>query len=117
VKGLPAAHTAPNADTNVRRCMADPPYMDEIGGLALTTSHPSTMIEKMTAIAERSEVRSLLRLDEGYVHSDVYTSPSIFELEIEQIFHRGWVYVGHESEIPANGDYVLRRIGPQSVML
>ena len=41
----------------------------------------------MTATAQSVEIRSLLRLDEGFVHSDVYTSPAIFEREIEQIFH------------------------------
>ena len=71
----------------------------------------------MTATAQSSEIRSLLRLDEGYVHSDVYTSPAIFEREMEQIFHRGWVFVGHDSEIPENGDYVLRWIGRQSVIM
>lgn len=63
------------------------------------------------------DIRSLLKLDEGRVHSAVYTSPEIFELEMEKIFHRGWVYVGHESEIAQNGDYVLRWIGRQSVIL
>lgn len=71
----------------------------------------------MTAVAQPLEISSLLRLDEGFVHSDVYASPAIFEREIEQIFHRGWVYVGHDSEIPASGDYVLRWIGRQSVIM
>ncbi len=71
----------------------------------------------MTTIARPADIRSLLRLDEGYVHSDVYTSAEIFDREMEQIFHRGWVFVGHESEIPANGDYVLRWIGRQSVIM
>jgi phenylpropionate dioxygenase-like ring-hydroxylating dioxygenase large terminal subunit len=71
----------------------------------------------MTAAAQSVEIRSLLRLDEGFVHSDVYTSPVIFEREIEQIFHRGWVYVGHDSEVPNGGDYVLRWIGRQSVIM
>ena len=71
----------------------------------------------MTTIARPLEISSLLRLDEGYVHSDVYASPAIFEREIEQIFHRGWVFVGHDSEIPAGGDYVLRWIGRQSVIM
>ena len=31
---------------------------------------------------------------------------------MERIFHRGWVFVGHESEIPAPGDFVTRHIGP-----
>jgi phenylpropionate dioxygenase-like ring-hydroxylating dioxygenase large terminal subunit len=63
------------------------------------------------------DVNSLLRLDEGLVHSDVYTSPEVFDLEMEKIFHRGWVYVGHESEIPQPGDYMLKWIGSQTVIM
>ena len=33
------------------------------------------------------------------------------------IFHQGWVYVGHASEIPQPGDYRLARIGQQSVIM
>jgi phenylpropionate dioxygenase-like ring-hydroxylating dioxygenase large terminal subunit len=63
------------------------------------------------------DVNSLLRLDEGLVHSDIYTSPEIFNLEMEKIFHRGWVYVGHDSEIPQPGDYMLKWIGAQTVIM
>lgn len=71
----------------------------------------------MTETTQRRDVHPLLKLDQGFVHSDVYTSPDIFELEMENIFERGWVYVGHDSEIPENGDYVLRWIGRQSVIM
>jgi phenylpropionate dioxygenase-like ring-hydroxylating dioxygenase large terminal subunit len=63
------------------------------------------------------DINSLLRLDEGLVHSDVYSSPEVFELEIRKLFHEGWVYIGHESEIPRPGDFVRRWIGRQSVIL
>lgn len=73
----------------------------------------------MTATSGRRpvDVSGLLRLDEGLVHTDVYASPEVFGLEMEKIFHRGWVYVGHESEIARPGDYVLRWIGEQSVIV
>ncbi|HMN80065.1 MAG TPA: aromatic ring-hydroxylating dioxygenase subunit alpha [Burkholderiaceae bacterium] len=35
---------------------------------------------------------------------------------METLFHRGWTFVGHTSEIPRTGDYVLRRIGRQNVV-
>jgi phenylpropionate dioxygenase-like ring-hydroxylating dioxygenase large terminal subunit len=72
---------------------------------------------KETNAAGRIDVNTLLRLDQGLVHSDVYTSPKVFDLEMEKIYHRSWVYVGHESEIPEPGDYVLRWIGTQSVIM
>ena len=71
----------------------------------------------MAPTTKAIDVNSLLRLDEGLVHSDVYSSPEIFDLEMDKIYHQGWVYVGHESEIPEKGDYVLRWIGTQTVIM
>lgn len=52
----------------------------------------------------------------GWVHSALYTDEAIFKLEMERIFHRGWLYVGHESEIPQKGDFRLRQMGRQPVI-
>jgi phenylpropionate dioxygenase-like ring-hydroxylating dioxygenase large terminal subunit len=51
------------------------------------------------------------------VHSSLYTEAEIFADELAQIFHHGWVYVGHTSEIPRRGDFRLRRIGRQPVIM
>ena len=48
------------------------------------------------------------------IHASLYTDPRIFADEMERIFHRGWVFVGHESEIPAPGDFVTRPIGTRA---
>jgi len=36
---------------------------------------------------------------------------------MERIFHRGWVFVGHASEIPRPGDYVTRTLGREPVIM
>jgi phenylpropionate dioxygenase-like ring-hydroxylating dioxygenase large terminal subunit len=54
---------------------------------------------------------------EDRVHGRVYTDPDIFEEELDKIFYRGWVYVGHASEIPSPGDFCVTRIGRQSVIM
>ncbi len=54
---------------------------------------------------------------EGRAHGVIYTSEDIFELEMERIFHSSWVYLGHHSEIPNPGDYQVRQIGQQSVIM
>jgi len=36
-----------------------------------------------------------------------YTSPEFFELEMQQIFHRNWLFAGHESEWAEPGAYQL----------
>lgn len=51
------------------------------------------------------------------VHGSVYTDVHIYEDEMDKIFQRSWVYVGHASEIPNPGDFRLRRIGRQSVIM
>jgi phenylpropionate dioxygenase-like ring-hydroxylating dioxygenase large terminal subunit len=51
------------------------------------------------------------------VHGTVYTSPTIFELELERIFRDGWVFVAHDSEVPEMGDYVTKRIGRESLIV
>jgi nitrite reductase/ring-hydroxylating ferredoxin subunit len=51
------------------------------------------------------------------IHASLYTDMRIFADEIERIFHRGWVFVGHDSEIPRQGDFVTRRIGAQPVLM
>ena len=57
----------------------------------------------------------LIRSDR--VHGSLYTDPAIFAEELERIWYRTWVYVGHESEVPAPNDFVLKSIGPQPVLL
>lgn len=51
------------------------------------------------------------------VHRSVYTDPWIFDLEMDRIFGRAWIYVGHESQVPDPGDYHQALIGRQPVLL
>ena len=46
----------------------------------------------------------------GMIPAHIYNDSEIFALERERIFGRAWVFVAHESEIPAPGDYVVRRV-------
>ena len=43
-------------------------------------------------------------IKEDRIHGRLYYDPDIFEDEMQKIWHRGWVYVGHESEVPQSGD-------------
>jgi phenylpropionate dioxygenase-like ring-hydroxylating dioxygenase large terminal subunit len=51
------------------------------------------------------------------VHSSLHVDPEVFADEMDRIFTRGWVFVGHESEIAQPGDWVTRRIGGESVIM
>jgi nitrite reductase/ring-hydroxylating ferredoxin subunit len=51
------------------------------------------------------------------IHASLYTDPRIFEEEMERIFHRGWVFVGHDSEVPRPGDFITRHVGQEPVIM
>jgi phenylpropionate dioxygenase-like ring-hydroxylating dioxygenase large terminal subunit len=51
------------------------------------------------------------------IHASLYTDARIFADELERIFHRGWVFVGHDSEIPGAGDFVTRHVGTEPVIM
>ncbi len=57
------------------------------------------------------------RIESDRVHGSLYTDPAIYEAELERIWYRTWVYVGHVSEIPEPNDYVRKSIGPQDVIM
>lgn len=54
---------------------------------------------------------------EDRVSGRLYTDEEIFRLEMDRVFHRGWVFVGHASEVPEPGDFVTRELGLQPVVL
>src|SRR6201988_1739124 len=53
----------------------------------------------------------------GRVHRRVYADPGIFELEMERIFGRAWLFVGHASQISKPGDYITTELARQPVLM
>ncbi len=47
----------------------------------------------------------------------VYRDAALYEEEVRQIFLKSWLYVGHQSEIPARGDYFLFEMAGESVIV
>ena len=53
----------------------------------------------------------------GLVDREAFVSDEVYKLEFERIFDRTWMYLAHESEIPAPGDYVVRTLGSAPVIV
>lgn len=51
------------------------------------------------------------------VNSRLYYDPDIYQEELEKIWYKTWVYVGHTSEVPKKNDYVTKSIGPMPVLM
>ncbi len=60
-------------------------------------------------------LRELVRDDS--VHRDVYIDPEVFELEMERLWRRAWLYVGHDSQVPAAGDYFTTTLAREPVIM
>ena len=61
------------------------------------------------------DVSSLVHEDK--VHKSIYTDPAIFDLEMDRIWGKSWIYVGHESQVSEPGQYYSTTIGSQPVLL
>jgi fatty-acyl-CoA synthase len=63
----------------------------------------------------RPNWNELIRPDR--VHGSLYADPDIFEWEMENIWGRTWVYVGHESEVARPNDFIVKSIGREPLIM
>ena len=55
--------------------------------------------------------------DAGVVSREIFVDPGIYREELESLFTRAWLFIGHESQIPRAGDFITSRMGDESVIL
>ena len=51
------------------------------------------------------------------VHRDLYLSPEVFALEQQHLWGGSWLFVGHDSQVPAAGDYTTSVLAGQPVLM
>ncbi|MFC7291378.1 aromatic ring-hydroxylating oxygenase subunit alpha [Hirschia litorea] len=61
------------------------------------------------------DFEELVRQDS--VHTSLYNDPELFEMEMDRIFNKTWVWVAHESEIAEKGEYITTYVGRQPVIV
>jgi len=66
-------------------------------------------------ISQTPTVSGLIEPDR--VRKEVYTDPAIFDLEMQRIHERVWIYCGHVSQVPKPGDYYTVQIGRQPMVM
>ncbi|HET7199003.1 MAG TPA: aromatic ring-hydroxylating dioxygenase subunit alpha [Burkholderiales bacterium] len=64
---------------------------------------------------DRERLAMLVQPDR--VHRSVYADPELFALEMERIFGRAWLVLGHESQVARRGDYFTSRMGREPVLV
>src|SRR5690242_21693853 len=63
------------------------------------------------------DIKSLIDPEGGLIDRRIFADREIYELERERLFARCWLYLGHECEIPNPGDFVMRYMGEEPVIL
>jgi len=75
----------------------------------LTRSNP--------VLADGTKISDLINLDTREVKMRVLSDAELYQLEMEKIFAKTWVFLAHETEIPNSGDFVQRDMGSDSVLV
>lgn len=54
---------------------------------------------------------------EGFFDPKVLADEDIYREELEKVFRHTWLYVGHESQLPNPGDYIVNHMGEEEVFV
>jgi nitrite reductase/ring-hydroxylating ferredoxin subunit len=61
--------------------------------------------------------KGLVDLEAGQISREIFVNEEIYQEELERVFARSWLFVGHESQIPNPGDFFISGMGEESVIL
>src|SRR5439155_4904529 len=78
---------------------------------------PEQSLKRWAMLATGQSLDKLLDTSNGTLNNAIFSHPDIYEQELEQVFARMWLFVGHESQIPKPGDFVRSRMGEEQVIV
>jgi phenylpropionate dioxygenase-like ring-hydroxylating dioxygenase large terminal subunit len=55
--------------------------------------------------------------ENGVIDREIFTGDQVYADELERVFTRAWLFIGHESQVPNPGDFFTSRMGDESVIL
>ena len=70
------------------------------------------------AIAPNQKYKdAYVNLSKGQISREIFVNEEIYQRELEQVFARSWLFIGHESQIEKPGDYFISGMGEESVIM
>src|SRR5690606_25120209 len=70
-----------------------------------------------TVLSDGTKVEDLIDIENREVAMRLLSDREIYELELERVFARSWLLLAHETEIPKAGDFVVRDMGEDQVIV
>ena len=64
-----------------------------------------------------THTKQLVDVETGLIDRNIYFDDEIYRQELENVFARSWLLVGHESQIPNTGDYITNTMGEDPVIM
>lgn len=71
----------------------------------------------MAVVAPSDPVAGLVDLQRGFINNRVFADEDVYRLELERVFARSWLFVGHETMIPDPGSYISNFMGEDAVIV
>ncbi|NKX52195.1 aromatic ring-hydroxylating dioxygenase subunit alpha, partial [Arthrobacter deserti] len=65
----------------------------------------------------REQMNGYVDIENGYISRELFVDHDLYKEELDKVFTRAWLFVGHESQIPEPGDFFTSRMGEESVIL
>ena len=83
----------------------------------MTETHPSHPFSQPPPPSHPLDKAGLTRRAGFALEREFYSSPGIFEQDVERIYLRHWLFAGHVSRLPRNGDFFLYCVADESVII
>ena len=76
-------------------------------------------VDRLTSDVSKEKVQQMLstRNASYTLEQALYNNPQIFQIDMEEIFQKEWIFVGMSCELPNRGDYITVEIGQNPILI